>query len=973
MAAKQGLSAQLSQAGEDAKRAVLSRTTLSNSLWFSNLNTTCTIKSAPPRRPDVLGLLATKSGWLFKRNEQHVWQARYCCVVPHTFLYYFDAHPSNPAHTPSLTPKQQEELNQAIKQGYGKRGEAKQQNPRSSLYQVLGGVAGNMHHPQDKDPDKENELAPVDTTTSHSTLQPAGIIDLECYTTIHRNDQNQLLMELAGDPSVNPDLRSFYFCANNSHEGEEWNQALLANRHASLVDEKEAYKQVCDGFAQQLQVLHAELDQAQSLAESQQEELYRVRSQMEDSRRSCLRLVSDTLDRADDTVPAKRAYKTDLETIQAQDLGILPAVQLLSDYAHVLEETCRDSGSAVNDLEKQLATKQEGDTTRVRELEDEIKQLKADMKEQQGAMQSQLEMVTQKYIQGQKELQDVQKDLASQRMETTMYQSSTRTKLGELQSHKKILKKEVIELRKKLEEAHSQLDLFKHKESSVKMEAEQERQKAKLLERYVEKIESQVKVQQNMMEMMSSAGSQYGGGGSIYGDHPSFQHVDVCIPGSPAPPRTINKGYDSPSVHRGEYGNVMMNSASLGRPDLEDDDDDHDQGNQVVDPDGNPRKVYAMEAEQPKPRRTGSYRRNVDDDAKSHMSELTEDRTQRHFDAAFYFHQQQQKEYATQQRPSSTSSQVLQLRDAVAGGPPSIIIGGESENERGETSKLDTIMSTHTATRPRSEISSRYNETGPPKPQTPRRDRDSDSQSVSSVGSRSKLSVAQRSRMDAERQSTPVHIRVNSSRNSTPLRSTVSSSKKDQTMRVATGSLSLNNQNNAASSNNSTSGNSFFSVLGKKLERAIDSSIMGNGPSDDDSYQSTDIGTDVNTDVSTDVNGPAGLKPKPMGPVHEEEKKSGDTDSAVSAVRKTLFELDHLTFAEKAYHSSSVQTASLSLAERQAIQRQQQLKFLKEQGLINNEKEVRGGAGAPPPKVENDGGLSSSSSFGSFLRPTTRD
>ena len=72
MAAKQGLSGQITQASEDAKRGFFERTHLSNSLWFSNLNTTCTIKSAPPRTPDVLSMLAVKSGWLFKRNEQHV-------------------------------------------------------------------------------------------------------------------------------------------------------------------------------------------------------------------------------------------------------------------------------------------------------------------------------------------------------------------------------------------------------------------------------------------------------------------------------------------------------------------------------------------------------------------------------------------------------------------------------------------------------------------------------------------------------------------------------------------------------------------------------------------------------------------------------------------------------------------------------------------------------------------------------------
>jgi len=86
MAAKQGLTAQISQASEDARRSILEKTGAHT--WFSNLNTTCTIKSAPPRSPEVLSLLATKTGWLYKRNEQHHWQVRWCCIVPHTFLYY---------------------------------------------------------------------------------------------------------------------------------------------------------------------------------------------------------------------------------------------------------------------------------------------------------------------------------------------------------------------------------------------------------------------------------------------------------------------------------------------------------------------------------------------------------------------------------------------------------------------------------------------------------------------------------------------------------------------------------------------------------------------------------------------------------------------------------------------------------------------------------------------------------------------
>mmetsp|Transcript_33011 Transcript_33011/g.71439 ORF Transcript_33011/g.71439 Transcript_33011/m.71439 type:complete len:192 (+) Transcript_33011:438-1013(+) len=97
MAAKQGLTAHISQATDDAKRAMIARapTSMVAHSWLSNLNTTCTIKSAPPRSPDVMTMLSTKCGWLVKRNEQHVWQRRWCCVVPHTFLYYFEAAPAD--------------------------------------------------------------------------------------------------------------------------------------------------------------------------------------------------------------------------------------------------------------------------------------------------------------------------------------------------------------------------------------------------------------------------------------------------------------------------------------------------------------------------------------------------------------------------------------------------------------------------------------------------------------------------------------------------------------------------------------------------------------------------------------------------------------------------------------------------------------------------------------------------------------
>ena len=898
MATKQGLSAQISQASEDAKRGFLQRTSLTNSLWFSNLNTTCTIKSAPPRTPDVLGMLSVKSGWLFKRNEQHVWQARYCCVVPHTFLYYFDSHPTNPCQSPQLTSKQQEELNKVVRQGFGKRG---QSQPRSSLYNVLGGNAGGGGNAQIPLPPDEAaaETYQIDDSIAASStpVQPAGIIDMECYTSIHRNNQNELVMELAGDETVNPDLRSFYFCANTDHDGEEWTQALLGQRHSSLTDEREAYKQVCDGFAQQLQVLHTELDQTQRQAESQQDELYRVRSTMEDTRRNTLRLVSEIMTEStkdqrennrnnSNVVPAKKAYKTDLEIIQAQNLGIFPAVQLLCDYTRVLEETCSDDRQQVSNLEEKLLSKQQVDTSKVEELEKEIERLKEESSRQQSSVQSQLNTLTQKLLQSKKECQDVQKDLASQRMEMTMYQSSTRSKMGELQSHKKILKKEVIDLRKKMEETNSELDLYRHRESSVKLKVEQERQKSKLLERYVDKIESQVKVQHNMMEMMSQAGSVYGGsvyggaggsqyggaGGSQFGSPPPTSPPVVVMANGSNHSRSIEEGYNKSSHAPPKYDDMIVNDGREAVDDEDDDDDDDD------DDDNNDENNYEEEENTPDRHLTRSRRRgrrsSGDDDVKSHMSELTEERTQKQFDAAMMMY-----------------SSNPQLRAGIAGsprtagsprmGPPAII--GIAEESTGEHSagassggkKLDTIMSPpRDFSRPPSGSNlsgkdhprSSIMQVESPSRRSVRKDTSTDRTlnendlpgSTSSISKSKKMTIAQKARLDADRQSTPVRIRPNQ----TPIRGNYSGGKGNE--RKPRDSSSVSSQHSRG----------FFSNIGKRFENVLDNSVLGvdleDSSDDDDSRsRSTTRSAQMGSDDSS----------------IDEEKKMQDHASEASTVR----------------------------------------------------------------------------------------
>ena len=788
MAAKQGLTAHLSQAGEDAKRAVLSRTGVTSS-WFSNLNTVCTIKSAPPRTPEVLQMLSTKSGWLYKRNEQHVWQARWCCVVPHMFLYYFDADiGAGPPQGEILNPTnaQQDALNRAVQNGYGNR---KQHEKRSSLYLFNHQSGAAQPESAVHDVTDGNGLANGNGDSSKFTsLQPAGIIDLECYTSLHRSTENPMVLELAGDDQVNPDLRAFYFCATSDEDCDEWSAALLNERHAALVDECDAYKQVCEGFAQQLQVLHAELDQQNMVASEAQDELYRVRSQHEDNRRSTWRMLEDFCEKpvkAPVIDPMRKELRRNLETIRSQDLGVQAAVRMLLEYADSMEGVASEVHQEREHLEENLKELGQSDQAKVQELEAELTLLKTKFEEEKKQWESQLEVATQKFDQSQKELADVQKELNSTRMEVTMYQSQQKSKISELQQHKKILKKEVLELRGKLDSANSELGILKHQSESSSLRAEQERQKSALLERYVEKIESQVKVQQNMMEMMSASGSVHGGA-------------------SVGP-------YDHFSPHN-------RNVVYVRTEDQESEDDEEND------------RLIPLES---------SQRRLVDDvDNKSHVSELTEDRTQRHLDGQYF------NDYSGPS-PRTSHKRLSRKASPRTPGPPPYILGLHRAEAESDSAKPPPGRSLFPSSQSLSGTP-QMKRSGIPRG-TPVRD------SASVVSETRKLSVAQRARMEAERQSTPVKVRLDSetikaaTANSTPTRS-------------ATSQPSTTRQKESQGS------------LWKRMEDAlIGPSSDDDDDDDDESLRSTRV-----TDYTE------GTRHTRNSQVDNEEKKTGDSVSVSS-------------------------------------------------------------------------------------------
>jgi septal ring factor EnvC (AmiA/AmiB activator) len=336
---------------------------------------------------------------------------------------------------PPLTNQQQDLLNKAVK-SHGNHG-----GPRSSF-----------------------NVFSHDTPIEVVDKSPAGIIDLECYSSVHRSADNQLLLELAGDESVNPDLRQFYFYSPDEQESVDWTQALLSYRHSSLQDELDAFREVASGFASQLQEIHSDLDDTKEQLAFSQEECYKVRSAAEEVRRTGFRLVREALERNASTTAtfneARKAYRQDLET--AREMGLVPAVQLLGEYTRVLEETCLEQYTKMQELEKQMRNSTDNDATYVKSLQETLSSKEQEWMAEKKALEQQVATMQQALQNSQKSLEDAQQELSGKRLEMTMYQTSTKNRLGELLHHKTILKKEVIGLRQKLDEVGSELSLHKH-------------------------------------------------------------------------------------------------------------------------------------------------------------------------------------------------------------------------------------------------------------------------------------------------------------------------------------------------------------------------------------------------------------------------------------------------------------------------------------------------------------------------------
>ena len=400
-----------------------------------------------------------------------------------------------------------------------------------------------------------------------SNLQPVGIIDLECYSSVNRSNINPTVLELAGDSVVNPDLRSFYFQSATVEDAESWIKALLSDRHQSLKDETEAYRQVCESFPLQLANCSDMIDAAETKADAMEREAYSVRSASEEGRRKVVNAVREMLERRCwEAANAKRKSKRmsgngskspfgynglpaglemeeatnsnneqksllasvldehfeKLETNRVAFLreleaslsspsavatsNVVPPVQTLVDYTSAIIGSFGDLRTHLQKYEKELSTTVQQDQSQLEALKDAIEGRDAQLAETERKLSLVASEFKSELDDSRQQVEELTKQLEAQRMEFSIYQNSTKTKLSELQQHKKILKREVIDLRKKIDECSSENTTIAHEYEKMKTSHQTLKDRNTTLERYIDRLEKQVGVQQNMMEMMSQSG-----------------------------------------------------------------------------------------------------------------------------------------------------------------------------------------------------------------------------------------------------------------------------------------------------------------------------------------------------------------------------------------------------------------------------------------------------------------------------------
>ena len=275
----------ISQELEDARRTLLSHapSSVRDHAWISPDTISCNIRGSPPHTSQALTKLATKSGWLLvQQNKQsRSWKRKWCCVVPHTFLYMFD-DPLESNSTPIQLNK--ESLNDLLSCG-------------ASKFVV------------EFDEEGRDIVNP-----SQSKLKPSSVVDLEFYRSINQMQMGYVL-ELDGDQSMQSsmvhnddddshsrsssknrsELKPLYFKVETLNECKEWSDSFTSDRFHAVKNQCQEMHQINNNMNNQMRECVMMMEEEEQKRKAAEMEIYKVRSSAQQMSSNVIGIVRDAL------------------------------------------------------------------------------------------------------------------------------------------------------------------------------------------------------------------------------------------------------------------------------------------------------------------------------------------------------------------------------------------------------------------------------------------------------------------------------------------------------------------------------------------------------------------------------------------------------------------------------------------------------------------------------------------------------
>uniref|UniRef100_A0A7S1FZU9 PH domain-containing protein n=1 Tax=Corethron hystrix TaxID=216773 RepID=A0A7S1FZU9_9STRA len=393
------------------------------------------------------------------------------------------------------------------------------------------------------DLDYAGSSPPASSSSGGVGPSPVGIIDLECYSVVNRpgtDPDRGTVLELAGDPVTNPDLRSFYFQAEDDEDCVRWTNAFLSDRHTALMDEREAYRQVAESFPQQLQCCSDMIEEAENKRKNAELEAYRVRSAAEESRSNILGVLREALEKLGGQTLLSKLERTTQAAAFSNGItigsGVVEAMDVLIEHAHLLKDKNAELHLQLHDSKVEVErAKRSDEVDHLHKRLDQAQQQHSIALKRQADRAASLEKLLQISRQ---ETVDANRTLEAKQMEFGILSASTKSKLLELTQHKKILKKEVIDLRHRLDETTGSLSVLQHKFELIDGDLNTERERLIMKDQALSSMRSQMKMQERMMDMMSVTMSEHN---SVSGnDENSFSPSHLV-----SPKRGISKAHQA--------------------------------------------------------------------------------------------------------------------------------------------------------------------------------------------------------------------------------------------------------------------------------------------------------------------------------------------------------------------------------------------------------------------------------------------